>query len=554
MSDASKLNRRGFLGLAAGGAAGGLLAGISDSDAAPSNGGGTTFMHGVASGDPTQNSVLLWTRVTPITPQDPDNILTHWIIARDEELQNVVQQGQALAKRTTDYTLTIDVEDLAEGTIYFYRFFAKGHISRTGRTKTLPGGSPEGFQMAVVSCANYASGFFNAYRDIADAEDIDLVVHLGDYIYEEGTGGFGTQDAGALDRVPFPNKELVTLPDYRTRYAQYRADPALQDLHARVPFVCIWDDHEIVNGSWSRGSLDHLVDEMGSWKARRDAAMQAYHEWLPLRLSKPDQKDRIFRSFRVGDLFQLTLLDTRHFGRERLLARPQGMLDYITNEMRRRFDKRDVLGDAQEKWFGEEIAAGGSARWHLVGQQFLVTPLDLPDLAPLIDLDASGLMSRSALEGVVSFSQLNPLFLTDSWEGYENAKKRFLTQLSNSKSVPVVLTGDIHTAICADLTLKGDVIAHELVTPSISSPGLDQIFPSVVPGAVAQGFKEQNPDLHYIDGQRRGWLHLDICAQEVTADWRYVSTIKSEDFSSASGQRATIYREGGGRTGRLEMG
>jgi len=187
------------------------------------------------------------------------------------------------------------------------------------------------------------------------------------------------------------------------------------------------------------------------------------------------------------------------------------VVSYFANEVRRRFDSRDVLGDVQEKWLDEKIATGGAARWHLVGQPFLVTPLSLPDLAPLVAMEGSELMSRSALEGVVSFSQLIPIFLTDSWEGYQNAKARFLTQLSNSKSVPVVLTGDIHTAICADLTLEGDVIAHELVTPSISSPGLDQIFPSLTPGGVAQGFKEQNPELRYIDGERRGWLHLDIC-------------------------------------------
>jgi len=271
MKTGFQIDRRNFLALSAAGA-------ISPAEA--SSPGETTpqlFQHGVASGDPTQSSVLLWTRLTPIASSAVEDVSVQWMIARDNSFSDLVKQGNDVARSADDFTLTIDVEGLEPGTTYYYRFTSQGQVSRVGRTQTLPHGSPNDFRIAVVSCANYASGFFNAYRDILDQGDIDLVVHLGDFIYEEGLGGFGTQNARELDRVPAPNKELVTLEDYRTRYAQYRMDADLQDLHVSVPFICVWDDHEIVNGTWSGGSLVHVEAVLGSWPDRRNAAIQAYH-------------------------------------------------------------------------------------------------------------------------------------------------------------------------------------------------------------------------------------------------------------------------------------
>lgn len=532
-----EVNRRSFLSLAGASVVTGASAAPSDENAL-----GSVFAHGVASGDPTQHSVLLWTRVSSMGGETLGDVVVRWAVSADSTFSDILQSGDVTAKADADFTITVDVSGLDPDTTYFYQFTRGGHSSRLGRTKTLPTGSPEAFRIAVVSCANYASGFFNVYRDIADDGDVDLVVHLGDYIYEEGLGGFGTQHAREIDRVPEPNKELVTLEDYRTRYAQYRMDPDLQDLHALVPFICVWDDHEIVNGTWSGGSLDHVEEELGSWPERRRSAMRAYHEWLPLRLETPSEQDRIFRSFEAGDLFRLTMLDTRHFGREEILPRPDGLVSYVTNEVQRRFDSRSVLGDEQERWLETEIQEAASSQWHLIGQQFLVTPLDVPDLEPLVDLDGESLLPRASMEGFVSFSKLNPLFLNDSWDGYWQAKQRFLEMLDASPSAPVVLTGDIHMTVIADLPHDGTVVAHELVTPSVTSPGMDMIFPSKVEGGIDQGFANQNPDIRHLESGRHGWIRIDVTPENVQAEWRYVSEILSKEFTPEVGKRAVIER------------
>lgn len=538
MTFGPRFGRRGFL------SAMGAIAISSTSSAttisADLNTPGSPFVHGVASGDPTQDSVLLWTRVSPATTALEENITVSWELSPDDGFSKILDSGKATASPDTDFTVTVDVENLEPGTQYFYRFSTANHVSRVGRTKTLPAGSPEAFRIAVVSCANYASGFFNVYRDIADRGDVDLVIHLGDYIYEEGLGGFGTQDAREIDRAPAPDKELVTLEDYRARYSQYRRDTDLQDLHASVPFVCVWDDHEIVNGTWSGGSLDHHEDTHGGWPERRDAAMRAYHEWLPLRLDIPSAQDRIFRSFEAGDLFKLSMLDTRHHGRDEILPRPDGFTSYVMTEIQRRFDGRSVLGDEQEQWLDQEVQEAASAHWHLLGQQFLVSQLDVPDLEPLLDLDKPSPLPRSTLEGFVSFSKLNPLFLNDSWDGYERAKQRFVEQLKSSQSSPIVLTGDIHMTLAADVLDDGELVAHELVTSSVTSPGMGQIFPSREKGDIDRGFEAQNEEVRHIESDHHGWLFLDITPATLTAEWRYVSGVLSRSFSSVSGQQAVI--------------
>jgi len=543
MTSRLEIGRRGFLSLTGAGVMAPAVASSNADGAAAS-----MFAHGVASGDPTQNSVLIWTRATPVGLHNASDVAVGWEVSMDIGFSDVIQSGDVVAQAAADHTVTVDIEGLAPGTTYFYRFTAANDISRVGRTQTLPSKSDRNFRVAVVSCANYASGFFNAYRDIASQDDIDLVIHLGDYIYEEGLGGFGTNHAREMNRVPEPNKELVTLEDYRSRYAQYRMDPDLQDLHASVPIICIWDDHEIVNGTWAGGSLDHLEEEAGSWPERRQAAMRAYHEWLPLRLEAPADQSRIFRSFDGGALFRLTMLDTRHFARNESLPRPDGLVSYISAEVKRRFDGRSVLGDEQEAWLENEIDSASSARWHLLGQQFLVTPLHVPDLETLVDMDAPNLLSREALEGFVSFSKLNPLFLNDSWEGYQTARQKFVKALAESQSAPVVLTGDIHMTVAADILNDDHVVAHELVAPSVTSPGMDQVFPSKSEGSVDRGFEEENEGIRHLKSGNHGWLRLEISMSDHQAEWRYGSNILGKEFEYIHGKRATTSRTSNGPT------
>jgi alkaline phosphatase D len=246
-----------------------------------------------------------------------------WVVARDKNLTNVVKSDVIETNEGRDYTVKVDVVGLRPGAPYFYGFLAGEARSPVGRTRTLPQGRLEALTMAVVSCASYPHGFFNAYEAIAKRDDIDLVVHLGDYIYEYGLGGYGGETGVALGRIPSPEIECRELQDYRQRHAQYKAEKELQDAHALCPWIMTWDDHEIADDSWSGGAVNHQPDE-GAWSTRKRAALQAYYEWVPIRdPASGGAFEAINRLFQFGDLFTLAMLETR------LLARTK-QLDYLT--------------------------------------------------------------------------------------------------------------------------------------------------------------------------------------------------------------------------------
>src|SRR6185436_15167400 len=242
------------------------------------------FAHGVASGDPLPDAVILWTRVTPRGP-DTSRISVEWRLARDVELTDIVAAGSVDTDAEADFTVKLDVGSLEQATTYYYDFQALGVRSRVGRTRTLPRGEAQRARIAVVCCANYPAGFFNAYRLVAERADLDLVLHLGDYLYEYGNGTFG--DGAAIDRVPSPDREIVSLEEYRQRHAQYKRDPDLQEAHRQHPFVAIWDDHEVANNAYRDGAANHQPDSEGDWASRKAAAMRAYFEWMPIRERDP---------------------------------------------------------------------------------------------------------------------------------------------------------------------------------------------------------------------------------------------------------------------------
>ncbi len=266
-----------------------------------------SFDFGVASGDPTPTGVLLWTRVTPRFDGETE---VNWQVARDPEFGRVVAQGTTSTSAARDYTVKVEVEGLAPGESYFYRFTSLQAVSQVGRTKTLPVGELGRFVFGVCSCSNYPAGYFNAYKLMAQTDSIDAVLHLGDYIYEYPKNGYASQDSRRLQRESLPGHETVSLADYRARHAQYKSDPDLQDVHARHPFIVTWDDHESTNDSWTGGAQNHDESE-GDWVTRRDAAVQAYYEWMPIR--EPEKRDRtaIYRAFELGDLATLVMLETR---------------------------------------------------------------------------------------------------------------------------------------------------------------------------------------------------------------------------------------------------
>jgi alkaline phosphatase D len=230
------------------------------------------FRHGVASGDPLTDRVMLWTRATPRV-ETPSSVPVRWIVADDERLQRVVASGTVDTSSARDLTVKVDAGGLRPGRTYYYAFEAGGERSPIGRTKTLPQDDVSRVRLASISCSNYPAGYFNVYRCVANRDDLDAVVHLGDYIYEFANGVYG--DGSGSGRVPMPAGEASTLADYRLRYATYRSDVDLQAAHAAHPFIAVWDDHEVINDWWRDGAPGHLAAR-GEWATRLAAGLQAY--------------------------------------------------------------------------------------------------------------------------------------------------------------------------------------------------------------------------------------------------------------------------------------
>lgn len=449
---------------------------------------GAPFLHGIASGDPNADAVILWTRVTPEAGR-ADATVVEWRIAADKGMRDVVARGVASADAARDYTVHVDATGLSSDTTYYYQFRAGERTSPVGRTKTLPSGSTARMRLAVASCSNYPAGFFNAYAAIARA-DLDLVLHLGDYIYEYANGTFG--DGAALGRMPEPARELITLEDYRERHGQYKRDPDLRELHRQHPMICIWDDHEVANDAYSGGAQNHQSNE-GDFELRKLAAAQAYREWMPRR----DQgRASIYEAFPCGDLLDLVMLDTRLEGRE-AVGRPCDLALFAEPE-------RQLLGATQEAWLAERLSASRArgARWRLIGQQVLFAPLQ-------------------RLGGCVQ----DP----DMWDGYAAGRERVLAMLERESIDNVVmLTGDAHASYAIDVarnpfdvseydaaTGRGSRLV-ELVAPGVSSPGHR--------GDAALILSE-HPHMKFTDQVRQGYILVDVTHERVQAEWYFVATV-----------------------------
>ena len=488
----SPVTRRGFLmGAAAAAAAWPVLVSAQRTDGT----GPALFRHGVASGDPLSDRVVLWTRVTPPESRSANGAIeVRWEMATDEGMMQIVSSGAAQAAPERDFTVKVDAAGLLPGRTYYFAFDAGGERSPIGRTKTLPASSDR-LRLAAVSCANYPAGFFNVYRCVANRDDLDAVVHLGDYMYEFADGVYG--DGSAIGRVAQPPGEAVTLEEYRLRYASYRADADLQAAHQRHPFIAVWDDHEVANNAWSGGAEDHVARK-GEWSARLAAAYRAYLEWMPIRESQ-QAGPHLYRAFRFGDLADLVMLDTRS-QRDRQAAPAD--IQRLTDP------RRSILGTAQESWLFDELRASQRAGtpWRLIGQQVMFAQVTPPGL---------------------------PVQNVDAWDGYPAARQRVFEFLAREQMRDVaILTGDIHSSWANDL--PRDVIvgykaatgagsmAVEVVAPAISSPPLFSIT----------GVRERAPLLRlamphikYLEGDSRGYVHMDLTRERLTAEWYFVPSV-----------------------------
>ena len=529
--------------------------------------GRVSFEHGVASGDPLDDRVILWTRVTPQESQGKVRVRVE--VASDDEFRSIVHNSVKSATAESDYTVKIDVKGLLAETVYYYRFRSGSAVSAIGRTKTLPLGDVDSVSLAVFSCANYPTshgGYFNVYGHAAKTADVDAVVHLGDYIYEYGKApDSGNDDAGRTGRdfPEYSDKEILTLDDYRGRYALYRTDPQLQALHAAHPFITVWDDHEVANDAYVGGAQNHNEGE-GSFDARKEAALRAYYEWMPVRPVEENDSQRVYRSFSFGNLVELFMLDTRLAGREKQLSY-KDYFDPDTGFDARRFREdigsadRTLLGRDQLVWIQEKLA-GSTAAWQVLGQQVLMGRMNIPaEIIPDLGKrtpQVAGLINelteikRQTLRDDTSLNQneqgrINTVlpYNLDAWDGYPAEREAVLGAAYRGDKNLVVLAGDTHNGWASNLRdASGNHVGVELATPSVSSGGLEtylKLEPQQA-GEFARDLEALIDDLVYSNTNDRGYMIVSFTPEKAQSRWIYVDTVKRPEFRELASSEKTL--------------
>ncbi|MEK2023533.1 alkaline phosphatase D family protein [Vibrio parahaemolyticus] len=514
-----------------------------------------SFEHGVASGDPTQTQVIIWTRVTTAASY----VDVSWQVASDIEFLNVVQSGVFTTDTGRDFTVKVDVQNLNANSQYYYRFMVGEMRSEVGQTQTLPEDGVEKASMAVVSCANYPAGYFHVYREILNQHEqspFDVVLHLGDYIYEYGTGGYASEDAAALGREPSKGTECITLDDYRKRYAQYRQDADLQALHAKLPMIAVWDDHELANDTWKNGAENHQDDE-GSFIDRRAAAAAAWTEWLPVR-ENTFSNMLIYRQFSFGNLVNLMMLDTRLVGRDKpldyfsLSAPTMEAIGGLVAQSRNA--DRELLGTEQLAWLMKEFNTH-DAKWNVLGQQVLMSRMELPSsvMTAMFQLFTSTeekktealLAVNTAITGYLADPSADPISLPynlDAWDGYYVEREKVYQLVKASSGNFVCLAGDTHNAWASELKdVSNNPIGVEFATSSVSSPGLEEYL-ALDPVAIAQmeyTLPHLVSELKWADIKQRGFMRVTFTADAAQSTWYLVSTIKDKKYQVTTKSAST---------------
>jgi alkaline phosphatase D len=558
------MNRRQALSLMAAVPIGMGVASVAE---AAAHAGAAAFEHGVASGDPSTDGAVLWTRVSGATGATP----VAWEVAKDRHFKSIVRRDALRTGPERDYTVKAEIAGLKPGCDYWYRFTCGKARSAAGRTRTLPVGKVDSLNFAVVTCSLYPAGYFNAYDHIAKSARLDAVIELGDYIYEYGAkpGDYGADAGAKLGRAHEPPHDIVTLADYRTRHAQYKRDPDLQAAHAAAPWICIWDDHETANDSWVGGAENHHPDKQGAWLQRETAALRAYFEWMPIREPKPGRAiEAINRSFQFGDLASLIMLESRLTARsyqlefdrsgdipytvydskdwrtrkplanaalaEKILADAKAgkappnpysigpdvaaVETYIANP------ERQMLGVRQEQWLAQEVAASVAAgkRWQVIGNQVIMAKMINPNVHLALPADAIAAAldklppeSRAATEQVLDLLTYPIPFDLDAWNGYPAARERTYRALASAPAAnPIVLSGDSHAFwVNALHDAAGARVAAEFGTSSITSPSPGDEY-GLQLGDVFTG---QNKEVLFCDQRAKGYVLLTLTPAEARA-------------------------------------
>ena len=497
------------------------------------------FTHGVASGEPSANSVLLWTRYvgasaeTRLTVELSDSV----------EFARVSGGGSVTAGADADFTAKYTVTGLAPGRWYFYRFVAPdGTKSCVGRTRTLPEGALAKFTLGVFSCSNLGFGWFNAYADAAERGDIDLAVHLGDYLYEYAPGEYPARNATIAGRDFLPTREIVTLADYRLRYASYRADAALQRLHQVVPMISQWDDHEFANDAWMDGAQNHQPDTEGDWATRRAIAMRVYREWMPV-------SDANWRSYEIGSLATIALPETRISGRMKqfdyaeliagggdVAGRLAAFRDGAWQDR-----SRTLMGAEQEAWLSGLLAASvrRGTKWQVLAQQLVMGTINTPpEAARWIPADAPAyIRARFAVSQAAARAGL-PLNL-DAWDGYPAARARLLGAAQAAGANLVTLSGDSHNGWAFDHAHDGQPAGVEFAGSSVTSSGFEGYVPAP-PADVAAALVRANPGLKWADTSKRGYMAVELTPERATSTWRMWDNVRDAMARWTSESRQSV--------------
>ena len=520
------LDRRALIGT-------GLALGAAS--AAPASAAPSPFQHGVASGEPTAASVLLWTRLTGV-----GEATGRWRMARDPQMADVVAQGAFTAQAERDFTVKVEAAGLQPGTDYWYQFEAAGALSPVGRTRTLPTGRLDQLDLVVACCAMYTMGRFHGYRAIAERPRLDAVLFVGDYIYEYGASNYPGM---ATLRPADPPHDTLTLSDYRRRFAQARTDADLQAAHARAPWICTWDDHEIANDDWSGGAQGHAGERQGDWEIRKIAAVRAYYEWMPIRDPDPADPYGVQRAAAFGDLATLIVPETRLKAREQQLS-IQRDLEFTAGSdgskvpdiasFRRKIaaPERAMLGAQQLAWLAREVEGSVAAGrpWVLLGSATIMGDYDYPDMSDFAP--ASG-----PLKGFFEMTRLKlPLLNLDAWSGYGAERQRVYDIIRRAGAQAVVLSGDSHMAFANELHDAQGQVALEVAATTITGPSLGSVL-AMRQAPLGERLAAANRDIAWCDHLAIGFIAVRLTRETVAAEFVSVVDPRGSDPTTVMARR-----------------
>ena len=491
----------------------------------------TGFTHGVASGEPDTQSVLLWTRFVASS----DQMLTAEVSQR-ADFSRIIGGGSVAATGARDHIAKITVSGLSPGAWYFYRFVAPdGSVSPTGRTRTLPDDAISRFNIAVFSCSNLPFGWFNAYAHANSRNDIDLVMHLGDYLYEYQPGYYPSVSDAVPGRSIQPTREILTLADYRLRYAAYRADADLQRLHQLYPMIAMWDDHEITNDAWRDGAQNHQPESEGDYAARKRIAEQVNREWMPV--SDRGPADVPYGQYQIGNLATIIKTESRLTGRDEqpdLGAALKGQAD-LGAALRNFRDTvwqdptRQMLGATQEAWLANAFKSSkqSGTKWQVWAQQCVMGSARLPlKSADWIAPDAPDFVKERTSVGLAA-SKAGLPFNFDAWDGYPAARERALRSAQAAGANLIVLSGDSHNGWAFDLDADGRPAGVEFAGQSVTSPGFEAYAPRANKDDIATALIADNPQLKWVDTSNRGYMTVNLTPEAATSNWHNVTSIRA---------------------------